>query len=144
MCCFWNQFIILVRSNCPEVFCKKRVLRNFAKLTRKNLCRSLFFNKSAGLRPVIIVAKKDLSQMFNVVVISLYLFTIKVIVAKNTTKMTCFNLTNTCLFKVNNRNTRKRYEICSTNFIFFSSVAIADFEKVNVSWECLKSTYYHV
>ena len=27
----------------PEVFCKKGVLRNFAKLTRKNLCRRLFF-----------------------------------------------------------------------------------------------------
>ena len=39
------------RSSCPEVFCKKGVLRNFAKLTGKHLCQNLFFNKVAGLRP---------------------------------------------------------------------------------------------
>ena len=32
----------------PEVFCKKGVLRNFAKLTGKHLCQSLFFNKVAN------------------------------------------------------------------------------------------------
>ena len=35
----------------PEVFCKKGVLRNFAKFTGKHLCQILFFNKVAGLRP---------------------------------------------------------------------------------------------
>ena len=35
------------RSNCPEVFCKKGVLKNFVKLTKKHLCQSLFFNKNA-------------------------------------------------------------------------------------------------
>ena len=35
------------RSSRPEVFCKKAVLRNFAKFTGKYLCRSLFFNKIA-------------------------------------------------------------------------------------------------
>ena len=39
------------RSSRPEVFCKKGVLRNFAKVTGKHLCQSLFFNKVAGLRP---------------------------------------------------------------------------------------------
>ena len=34
------------RSSRPEVFCKKRVLRNFAKFTGKHLCERLFFNKS--------------------------------------------------------------------------------------------------
>ena len=29
---------------------KKGVLRNFAKLTGKHLCQSLFFNRVAGLR----------------------------------------------------------------------------------------------
>ena len=29
------------------------VLRNFAKFTGKHLCQSLFFNKGAGLRPVV-------------------------------------------------------------------------------------------
>ena len=32
------------RSSLPEVFCKKGVLRNFAKFTGKHLCQSLFFN----------------------------------------------------------------------------------------------------
>ena len=53
---------------------------------------------------------------------------------------------NIYLFKINNRNTRKRCEICSkltikpkrrqTLNIFhtFSSVSIDDFEKANVSW----------
>ena len=36
------------RSSCPEVFCKKGVLRNFAKSTGKHLCQSLFFNKVAS------------------------------------------------------------------------------------------------
>ena len=30
------------------MFCKKGVLRNFAKFARKYLCQSLFFNKVAG------------------------------------------------------------------------------------------------
>ena len=33
------------RSSRPDVFCKKGVIRNFAKLTGKHLCQSLFFNK---------------------------------------------------------------------------------------------------
>ena len=36
------------RSSRPEVFCKKSVLRNFAKFTGKHLYQSLFFNKVAG------------------------------------------------------------------------------------------------
>ena len=36
-----------LRSSRPEVFCKKAVLRNFAKFTGKPLCQSLFFNKFA-------------------------------------------------------------------------------------------------
>ena len=39
-------------SSRPEVFCKKSVLRNFAKFSGKHLCQSLFFNKVAGLKPV--------------------------------------------------------------------------------------------
>ena len=33
------------------MFCKKGVLRNFAKFTGKQLWQSFFFNKVAGLRP---------------------------------------------------------------------------------------------
>ena len=44
---------------------------------------------------------------------------------------------NIYLFKVNNRNTRKRCEICSKltiTFTPFSGVSIVDFEHVIVSW----------
>ena len=40
------------------VFCKKGVLRSFAKVAGKHLCQSLFFNKVAGLRPATLL-KKD-------------------------------------------------------------------------------------
>ena len=39
----------LFRSSRPEVFCKRDVLQNFAKFTRKHLCQSLFFNKGLQL-----------------------------------------------------------------------------------------------
>ena len=41
-----------------EVFCKKGVLKNFAKFTPKRLCQSLFFNKVAGLRSPTLLKKK--------------------------------------------------------------------------------------
>ena len=47
-------------SNLPEVFCKKGVLRNFAKFTGKRLYQSLFFNKVAGLRRPANLLKKRL------------------------------------------------------------------------------------
>ena len=39
------QILKKPRSNRPEKFCKKGVLRNFAKFTGKHVCQSLFFNK---------------------------------------------------------------------------------------------------
>ena len=36
------------KSSRPDVFCQKGVLRNFAKVTGKHMCQSLFFNKVAG------------------------------------------------------------------------------------------------
>ena len=53
----------IYRSSRPEVFCKKGVLRNFAKFTGKHLCQSLFFIKVAGLH---FVKKETLSQVFPV------------------------------------------------------------------------------
>ena len=38
------------RSSRLEVFCKKGVLKIFAKFRGKHLCQSIFFNKVAGLR----------------------------------------------------------------------------------------------
>ena len=51
------------RSSCPDVFCKKGVLRNFTKFTGKHLCQSLFFNKVAGLA-CNFLKKKTLPQVF--------------------------------------------------------------------------------
>ena len=55
------------RSTHPEVFCKKGVLRNFAKFTGKRLCQSLFYNKVAGLRPQAcnFIIKEPLAQVFS-------------------------------------------------------------------------------
>ena len=39
---------IIFRGSRPEVFCKKDILKNFAKFTGKHLCKSLFFNKVVG------------------------------------------------------------------------------------------------
>ena len=46
------------RSSRPEVFCKKDVLRNFAKSTVKHLCQILFFDKVAGLRLATLFKKR--------------------------------------------------------------------------------------
>ena len=43
------------RSRHHEVFCRKRILKNFAKFTAKHLCQSIFFKKrdsDAGVFPV--------------------------------------------------------------------------------------------
>ena len=47
-------------SSRPEVFCKKGVLRNFAKFTGKHLYQSLFFNKVANF-----IKKETLAQVFS-------------------------------------------------------------------------------
>ena len=51
-------FITTIRSSRPDVFCKKSVLKNFAKFTGKHLCQSLFFNKIEGLRPATLLKKR--------------------------------------------------------------------------------------
>ena len=52
------------RSSRPEVFCKKGVLKNFAKFTGKHLCQSLFFDKVAGAA-CSFIKKETLAQMFS-------------------------------------------------------------------------------
>ena len=49
---------IFPRCSRSELFCKKGVLKNFAKFTGKHLCQSLFFDKAAGLRSATLL-KKD-------------------------------------------------------------------------------------
>ena len=45
----FDELPLCFRSSHPKVFCKKDVIRNFAKFTGKHLYQSLFFNKVAGL-----------------------------------------------------------------------------------------------
>ena len=55
----------IIRSSRPEVFCRKCVLKNFAKFTGKHLWQSFFFNKVAGLRPSNFIKKETLPQVFS-------------------------------------------------------------------------------
>ena len=56
---------LLSRSSRPELFCKKRVLRNFVKFSGKHLWQSLFYNKVSGLKPVIFLKRETLAQAFS-------------------------------------------------------------------------------
>ena len=47
------------------MLCKKDVLENFAKFTGKHLCKSLLFNKVAGLRPATLLKNEILTQVFS-------------------------------------------------------------------------------
>ena len=48
------------RCSCPEVFCKKDVLENLVKFTRKRLC------KVAGLRPPTLLKERLWHGVFSV------------------------------------------------------------------------------
>ena len=63
---FFQLHLVVSRSRRPEVFCKKAVLRNFAKFTGKHLCQCLFFNKVAGLVSFLIKLQvKILAHVFS-------------------------------------------------------------------------------
>ena len=47
-----------------DVLYKKGVLRNFEKLTGKQLCQSLSFNKVGGLRPATLLQKNSGRDVF--------------------------------------------------------------------------------
>ena len=54
------------RSTHPEVFFKKCLLKNLAKLTGKQLCQSLFFNNVEGLRSATLLKKRLWHKCFPV------------------------------------------------------------------------------
>ena len=54
------------QNSVKPVFCKKDVLRNFAKFTGKHLCQSLFCNKVAGLRSATLLKKRLWHRCFPV------------------------------------------------------------------------------
>ena len=59
-----NPLLRRFRSSHRMCSVKKGALRNFAKLTGKDLWQSLFFNKVAGLWPVTLLKKETLAQAF--------------------------------------------------------------------------------
>ena len=59
-----NPLLRRFRSSHRRCSVKKGALRNFAKLTGKDLCQSLFFNKVAGLWLVTLLKKETLEQAF--------------------------------------------------------------------------------
>ena len=54
------------RGSRPEVFCKKGVLKNFAKFVEKHLCQSLVFNKVVSLRSATLFKKRLWHRCFPV------------------------------------------------------------------------------
>ena len=50
----------------PVVFCKKCVLKNFAKFTGKHLWQSFSFNKFAGVMPATLLKKRVCQRCFPV------------------------------------------------------------------------------
>ena len=54
----------LFRKSCLVVFCKKGVLKNFAKFTGKDLCQSVLLLLFAGLRSITL-KKGTLAQVFS-------------------------------------------------------------------------------
>ena len=55
---FFGVMLNKVQKQSLEVFCKKGVLKNFAKSTGKRLCQSLFFNKVPGLRSATLLKRR--------------------------------------------------------------------------------------
>ena len=58
--------IFYIQKQPLEVFCKKGVLKNFAKLTGKYLCQSFFFNKVADPTLATLLKKRLWNRYFSV------------------------------------------------------------------------------
>ena len=54
------------RSSGPEMFCKKNFLKTFAKFTGKNLYRSLFLSKVAGVKSTTLLKGRFRQKCFPV------------------------------------------------------------------------------
>ena len=60
------------RSSCLDMFCKKGVLENFAKFTKKHLCRTFFFNKVAAWKPVTLSKMRPRYMCFTMNFVNFY------------------------------------------------------------------------
>ena len=90
---FWFVCLSRFRSSHRGFSVKKGVLRNFAKLTGKHLCQSLFFNKVEGLRPATLL-KKRLWHRCEFCAISRNTFSTEHL--QTTASVICFFLVVTC------------------------------------------------
>ena len=79
---YWYQ----IRSSHKRYFIEKDVLKNIAKLIGRRLCKSLLFNKVAGLRHATLLNKRLWHKCFPV---NLAKF-LKTIFLQNTTSGGCF------------------------------------------------------
>ena len=71
-----RRVFVFFKSSLQEMFCKKGVVKNFAKFTGKHLWQSLFFNKVAGLR---IVKNTFFNRTPPVAASLVYIFYIKIV-----------------------------------------------------------------
>ena len=62
----WNLLFLIFKSSPPEVFCKKGVLRSFAKFTGNTCARISFFNRFVGLRPATLLKQRPWHRCFPV------------------------------------------------------------------------------
>ena len=64
------RFLVVVtithRSSCSEMLCNKGVVKNYLKLTGKQLCRGLIFNKFVDLRPATFSKERKWRRCFSV------------------------------------------------------------------------------
>ena len=60
------SFYVYIGSSQQRCSVRNRVLRNFKKFIGKHLCRSLFFNKIAGLSPATILTKLQIVRQTKV------------------------------------------------------------------------------
>ena len=144
---YWQSY----RSSCPEVLCKKGVLKNFAKLTEKHPCQSFFLHKVAGLRPATLFKKRLWHIFFPVSFPKFFKLSkehFRWLLVKVTTAISANKLargsklkpqpTGMYLLKDNCRNTRARCKIYST-LTFKTPVFIVKFIVEHISHLALVS-----
>ena len=61
---FFKVKLLKIQKQPPDVFCKKGVLRNFAKFTGKHLYQRVFFNKKL-LKTCNFIKKDSVAQVFS-------------------------------------------------------------------------------
>ena len=98
------------RSSRQRCFIKKVVLKKFAIFTGKYLCRSIFFNKVAGLWACNFIKKRLQHRCFPVNIVK-FLRAPILRTAVSGIRATS-NETRHCLFKINNKNTKVTWFQC--------------------------------